>query len=138
MDAAGDDKFGDGAKIDGRQLRYYLLKVTGAARSLTAPLLNTDWGDLAVGTRVVDGEYYWLVYKPQPLAGVPARWYEPGKQPRLETVPVDLLLVAGFDMSLAQLSESSSLQQRRACARGAVVLSLEEHQSALAGLRRRG
>ena len=74
-----------------------------------------------------------LAYKP----GNPARWYQPGEQPRLETVPVDVLLVAGFDMAPAELGSRPSRQQQLACARSAVVLSLEEHQRALAALRQR-
>lgn len=110
-----------------------------AARALTAPLRGTDWGDLAAGTQVLEGEYYWLVYAARPKGPISARWYVKGEPCRLVTPPTapTLLLCAGFAMAPAQLGPKPSLQQRNACARGVVDLSLEVHQRALDALRQR-
>jgi hypothetical protein len=133
MDAADDARFADGERRDGRELRYYLIRICGAARTLTAPLRNTDWGDLPAGTQVIEAEYYWLWYRP----GNPARWYVPGAPRRFPTVPTELLLRVGFDMPPATLHGKSSLQQKKACDRGAVVLDQEVHERALGVLKQR-
>ena len=130
MDAGGDTKHGDGEK----QRRYYLIRITGPRRELAAALLGTDWGTLESGTHVVDAEYAFLVYKP----GNPARWYTLGQPARYVCVPTHLLLCVGFAMQLAVLRERSTLQQRRACERNAVVLADREHAAAIAVLERRG
>jgi hypothetical protein len=137
MDAAGDAAHGDGARLDGRQLRYYLIRVTRAARTLTARLCGTDWGDLEVGTLVLDGEYYWLVYSPRPTVGCPARWYVTGRPRRYVTLPADVLLSVGFDVSPAVLHSKSNQRQAAAVERGAIVLSEEVHRHALVVLQQR-
>ena len=131
MDAADDTRFADGARKDGRELRYYLIRICGAARTLTAPLRSTDWGDLPAGTQVIEAEHYWLWYRP----GNPARWYVPGEPRRFATVPTEQLLCVGFDMPPATLHGKSSLQQKKACDRGAVVLDQEVHERALGVLK---
>ena len=133
MDGADDREYGDGAKVDGRELRYYLIKIRGVRRALTAPE-PSDWGLLDTGTQVVDAEYYFLCYRP----GNPARWYVAAQPaPRLVTVPTHLLLRVGFRMQLAQLGRTPSKQQRQHVQRNAIVLPIEEHQAAVAELQRR-
>ena len=133
MDGADDREYGDGAKVDGRELRYYLIKIRGVRRALTAPE-PSDWGLLDTGTQVVDAEYYFLCYRP----GNPARWYVAAQPaPRLVTVPTHLLLRVGFRMQLAQLGRAPSKQQRQHVQRNAIVLPIEEHQAAVAELQRR-
>ena len=137
IDAADDWKHGDGVKDpDGRQLRYYLIRITGVRRVLTAPV-QSDWGTLAVGTHVVDAEYYFIVYKPGNLRGNPAHWYVAGQPSRAVVVPTHLLLRVGFSMPPALLGPKPSREQKAACKRHAVVLSDEVHVSAVAMLRRR-
>ena len=132
LDAGGDAKHGDGAKIGGKELRYYTMRITAARRELAAAL-RTDWGTLEAGTHVLDGEYAYLVYKP----GNPARWYVMGQPARHVTIPTHLLLRVGFPMQTAVTPAKPSRQQRIACERDAVVLSAEEHAAALAVLRQR-
>ena len=137
MDAGNDNKYADGAKIDGRQRRYYLLRVTGRPRVLSAPLKN-DWGTLQPGDHVLDGEYYYLVYKAHPTNSISARWYTTGQPPRpCVGVPTHMLLCVGFAMPLAVLRNKSSPQQRSAVERGAVVLPEDVHVRALTALRQR-
>jgi len=124
-----DNKYADGAKIDERQRRYYLLRVTGRPRVLSAPLKN-DWGTLQPGDHVLDGEYYYLVYKAHPTKSISARWYTTGQPPR-PGVPTHMLLCVGFAMPPAVLRNRSSPQQRNAVERGAVVLPEDVHVRAL-------
>ena len=119
MDAANDAKHGNGKKIDGRERRYYMLKVTTTVHPLTTPTAS-DWGVLDAGMHVLGGEYMTLVYKP----GNPSRWYVTCVPPRHVVVPTHLLLLGRLDVQLATFhSGKPSLQQRLACARGAVVLA---------------
>ena len=137
IDAGKDNRYADGAKIDGRQRRYYLLRVTGRPRVLHVPLKN-DWGTLQPGDHVLDGEYYYLVYKAHPTNSISARWYTTGQPPRHATgVPTHLLLCAGFAMPLAVLGRTPSKQQRNAVERGAIVLPEDVHMRALTALRQR-
>ena len=87
MDAANDAKHGNGKKIDGRERRYYMLKVTTTVHPLTTPTAS-DWGVLDAGMHVLGGEYMTLVYKP----GNPSRWYVTCVPPRHVVVPTHLLL----------------------------------------------
>eukprot|EP00964_Phaeocystis_antarctica_P110568 scaffold74916_cov101-Phaeocystis_antarctica.AAC.1 len=95
MDAANDAKHGDGKKIDGRERRYYMLKVTTTVHPLTTPTAS-DWGVLYAGMHVLGGEYMTLVYKP----GNPSRWYVTCVPPRHVVVPTHLLLLGRLDVQL--------------------------------------
>ena len=97
----------------------------------------TDWRTLDTGTHVIDAEYYFLVYPPRLHKGNPAHWYVAGQPSRAVVVPTHLLLRVGFSMSPALLGLKPSKQQKEACKRHAVVLSDEEHLTAIATLRRR-
>ena len=119
--------------MNGKERRYYLIRITAGRRALTAAL-RTDWGTLDVGTHVVDAEYAFLVYKPN----YPARWYTMGLPARYVTVPTHLLLRVGFPMQRCMLTAKSNQRQRAACDRNAVELSNEEHVAAIATLQRRG
>ena len=74
-----------------------------------------------------------MCYRP----GNPARWYVPGAPRRFPTVPTELLLRVSFDMPPATLHGKSSLQQKKASDRGAVVLDQEVHERALGVLKQR-
>ena len=52
-------------------------------------------------------------------------------------MPTELLLCVGFDMPPATLHGKSSLQQKKASDRGAVVLDQEVHERALGVLKQR-
>ena len=110
-----------------------MLKVTTTVHPLTTPTAS-DWGVLDAGMHVLGGEYMTLVYKP----GNPSRWYVTCVPPRHVVVPTHLLLLGRLDVQLATFhSGKPSLQQRLACARGAVVLATADHSRALEVLQRR-
>lgn len=123
-----------GSPTQGRELRYYLIRITRARRELAASLPSTQWGLLEAGTHVVDAEYFYLVYKP----GNPARWYVTG-QPRRDVpnVPVHLLLHVGFTMQAAVPGKRPSRVQKEALARGAMKLSDADDAAGIAELQRR-
>ena len=132
MDAANDTKYADGKKIDGRERRYYMIKIMAAVRQLSTAT-RSDWGTLDKGTHVLPAEYCYMVYGP----GGPTRWYVTGLPPRRVDVPTHLLLLVNLDVQLAVLGAVSTALQRTACARGAIVLAAADHFRALEVLKTR-
>ena len=65
--------------------------------------VDSQWGTLEEGTMVIDIEYYWMGYPSSP-SKVPHPYYHAPNQPgAFVTVPVEHVLVAGFDMEPLQM-----------------------------------
>ena len=129
IDAGGDSKAA-GSDEDGR---YNLVRFTSEAYELTRAK-DSDWGKLPRGTRVIDATWLNVVYTSDP--NHTPRWYTPN--PLKVVVPVEQVLHVSFEMEAAQLPpRGASTIQRSAVAKGAVVLSEDDHGVIMDELRQR-
>lgn len=127
---AGSDKAAAGRG----ELRYYVVKFSSEAYTLDAPMDVAPYGTLDAGLRVVDFEYLDPAYGKDESIYL----YVPNATGE-HTVPVDIVLQAGFDLPVFALPQrGAAKQQREAVKAGARELSTAVRAATLAELRQRG
>jgi hypothetical protein len=112
---------------------YYAIELDGPPYDLQDDLPLADnpsyHAPIEAGTRVLTGEYLFLVFAP--LAA--RRWYHRRSGVRCKvTVPIDLVVHAGFSMEKASLEKAPARGSKEAQGLqfGAVVLAEEDHEEA--------
>ena len=112
---------------------YYVTELDCAPFDLQEDLTTEDnphfHATIEAGKRVIKGEYLFLVFAPNAAR----RWYHRCAGERCQvTLPVDLVVHAGFSMEKASLETKpkKKSKEEQALKLGAVMLAEEDHEEA--------
>ena len=121
------------ANRDPSSAGYYVTELDCAPFDLQEDLTTEDnphfRATIEAGKRVIKGEYLFLVFAPNAAR----RWYHRRAGARCQvTLPVDLVVHAGFSMEKASLEKKpkNGSKEAQGLALGAVVLAEEDHEEA--------